>query len=426
MSDGAPIVAVTGHRRWDSRGLPTVEVVVETTRGRGRALAPAGASTGSAEAVDLRDGGPAFGGKDVTRALASVHEVIAPALAGHDALDLDGADAVLERLDPRPDFATIGGNAVVATSMAVAAAAAVAADRPLWALLDPEARRIPTPEIQIFGGGAHAEGRIDLQDLLVVPFGAASFGQALDWVAEIHRQGGEWLRLRGRRGGVADEGGWWPAFDSNEQALEALLWAIEATGLRPGVEVGIALDVAATQLVADGGYRLSREGVTLSREQWCERLVGWTRDFPIVSVEDAFAEDDAEGMAMLVSAVGDRVQLVGDDFLVTDARRVREAAGAATVNAVLVKPNQAGTLARARAALEAARDHGFTAIVSARSGETEDVTIAHLAVGWGSDGFKVGSMTRGERTAKWNEMLRIEESLGAAARFAGADALAIR
>ncbi|MFT3855633.1 MAG: phosphopyruvate hydratase [Ilumatobacteraceae bacterium] len=415
------IVAVRGARRWDSRGRPTVAVTVTTPAGQGTALAPAGASTGSGEAVDLRDGGAAFGGLDVRRAMANVDDVIAPALTGHDAADQAGVDAILDGLDTDHRFAHLGGNAAVATSMAVAHAAAAANGLPLWHHLDPSATQLPVPEIQIFGGGAHAHRRVDLQDFLVVPGGAGSFAEALDWVAEIHRAGGRWLDQRGRLAGVAEEGGWWPAFDRNEEALDALTAAIADAGFEPGRDVGISLDIAATQLRDGDGYRLGRDATRFDRDGWLDVLAGWIDRYPIVSVEDAFAEDDTDGMRAFTGRVGDRVQVVGDDFLVTDAARVRATTGA--VNAALIKPNQAGTLTRARAALDAARAQGWTAIVSARSGETEDATVADLSVGWGSDGVKVGSITRGERTAKWNALLQIEEDLGAAATYRGWAAL---
>lgn len=419
MTASSKITSVVGGRRWDSRGRPTVEVAVHTDAGTGRALAPAGASTGSGEAVDLRDGGTAFGGYDVTRALDGVNGDIAAALLGLDVTDQVAVDERIEEVDGTPGFARLGGNASVATSMAVAKAAAAGAGLPLWRYLNPAATGLPLPEIQIFGGGAHAHGRLDLQDLMVVPHAARSFREALDWTAEIYRAGGRWMRERDLLTGVADEGGWWPAFDSSAAALDALVAAIEGAGLTPGDQVGISIDVAATQFGRAGTYRLPREGREFDRDGWCEVLLDWIGRYPILSIEDAFAEDDPAGMALLTAAVGDRVQVVGDDFLVTDAGRVRAAAGARTVNSVLIKPNQAGTLTRAKAALDAAGEAGFGTIVSARSGETEDVTIAHLAVGWGSGGFKVGSMTRGERTAKWNEMLRIEESLGDTGRYLG-------
>lgn len=419
MTDSHEIVAVRGARRWDSRGRPTVEVEIRTPAGVGRAIAPAGASTGTGEAVDLRDGGPGFGGMDVATAVRNVDTVIAKALLGRRVDDQAGIDTALESVDGTGSFASIGGNAAVATSMAAAHAAAAVEGVPLWRHLNPDARQLPLPEIQIFGGGAHAHGRIDLQDLMVVPYGASSFAEAVDWAVEIHRAGGRWLDDRGRLAGVADEGGWWPAFDSNVQALDALVAAIEGAGLVPGDQVGISIDVASTQLVTAEGYSLASEGRVLDRDDWRAELLTWLSKYPIASIEDPFAEDDPVGMQSITTAVGERVQVVGDDFLVTDAKRVRAAADDRSVNSVLIKPNQAGTLTRAKAAFDAAAAEGLGAIVSARSGETEDVTIAHLAVGWGSGGFKVGSVTRSERTAKWNEMMRIEEELGASGRFAG-------
>lgn len=407
------ITAVSGHRRWDSRGRPTVEAIVTTRGGTGRALAPAGASTGSGEAVDLRDGGDRQGGLDVTRAVHNVDGPIAAALVGLDASDQNAIDTALDALDGSSTFADLGGNAVVAVSMATAWAAADTVGRPLWAVLsnDEGPTAMPMPEIQIFGGGAHAHRRIDIQDLMVVPVGASSFAEALDWTAEIHLAAGRWMEDRGLHTGVADEGGWWPAFDTNQQALDALTAAIEAAGLEPVEQVGIALDIAASQFGKGGRYHLAREDRELDTVGLVDLLVSWVDRYPIVSVEDPVAEDDPEGMVAFTAAVGERIQVVGDDYLVTDAERVELAAADSAANTVLIKPNQAGTLTRARAALDAAHRNGMQTIVSARSGETEDTTVAHLAVGWGSHCVKVGSITRGERTAKWNELLRIEESL---------------
>lgn len=411
MTSAPRITEVTGHRRWDSRGRPTIEVVVHAEGGTGRALAPVGASTGSGEALELRDGGSFLDGLDVQRAIENVNDRIGPALVGVDVTDQAAVDAVMEELDPTPTFTEIGGNSTVATSLAAAHAAAAVTGEPLWRSLGGnQVPRLPLPEIQIFGGGAHAHNRVDVQDFLVVPGGASSFAEALEWVSEVHRAAGRWLDERGRLAGVAEEGGWWPAFDSNAEVLDALVASIEGAGLAPGTDVGISIDVAATQLRSGGAYRLGVEGVEHDADGWAEVLLGWLDRYPIVSIEDPFAEDDTAGMAAFTAAAGGSVQVVGDDFLVTNADRVRQAAVDRSVNAVLVKPNQAGTVTRARAALEAAHEVGFSTIVSARSGETEDVSIAHLAVGWRSGGVKVGSITRGERTAKWNELLRIEES----------------
>ncbi len=406
---GTAIADVRGHRVWDSRGRPTVEAEVRLAGGAlGRAIAPTGASRGSGEAVDLRDGGPAFGGLDVTRAAAAVNDLIAPALRGVDAADQEGVDRCLVELDGTRAKARLGGNATIAVSMAAAHAAAAAAGLPLWRWLGgrPPAR-LPLPEIQIFGGGAHANQRIDLQDFMAVAVGTGDYAQALDWTAEVYRAAGGLMAEAGRLRGVADEGGWWPEFDDNEEALAMLCRAIERAGLRPGEDVAIALDVAASELGRGGRYRLARGGRVLDSAALAEVLLGWVRRYPIVSVEDPLAEDDARAWIEFTRRVGRCVQVVGDDLLVTDAARIAEAAGACACNAVLIKPNQAGTLSEAKAAVEAARAAGFGVIVSARSGESEDVTIVHLAVGWGAPQLKVGSFARSERMAKWNEGLRI-------------------
>lgn len=417
---------VVARRVWDSRGRPTVEAEVRLGGGAvGRAIAPAGASTGSGEAVDLRDGGPAFGGHDVTRAVRGVGDVVDPALRGRDAMDQAGLDRALIELDGTADRRRLGGNALIAVSMAALHAAAGAAGRPLWRyLLGEGPARLPLPEIQVFGGGAHAGRRVDVQDFMVVPVGASTFAEALDWTAEVYRAAGARMAAAGRLYGVADEGGYWPAFDRNEDALECLVLAIEDAGRIPGDEMAISLDVAASELHEAGRYRFGLEGRDLDGDALAELLIGWLDRFPIVSIEDPLAEDDTHGMRRFTAAVGDRVQIVGDDYLVTSARRVEQAARDGACNALLVKPNQAGTVTETRAACEAARAAGFGTIVSARSGETEDVTIVHLAVGWGAGQLKVGSFARSERTAKWNEGLRIEEALGGAAAFAGRAALA--
>ena len=414
-----------GRRVWDSRGRPTVEAELELAGGAvGRAIAPAGASTGSGEAVDLRDGGAAFGGHDVTRAVASVNEAIAPALRGMDAADQAALDARLVALDGTADKSRLGANATLAVSMAAAHAAAAAAGLPLYRHLGGEAATLlPLPQIQIFGGGAHAGRRVDVQDFLVTCPAASSFAEALDWTAEVYRAAGALMEEAGALQGVADEGGWWPVFSANEQALDALVRAIERAGFVPGRQVAIALDIAASEFGRGGRYRLGLEGRELDTAGMVEMLTGWVRAYPIVSVEDPLAEDDPEGFVAFTRAVGDRVQVVGDDFLVTDAARVRAAAAAGAGNTVLIKPNQRGTLTETRAAWDAAREVGYAGIVSARSGETEDVTIVHLAVGWGVGQLKVGSFARSERMAKWNEALRVEEALGARARFAGGAAL---
>ena len=421
------IERVAARRVWDSRGRPTVEAEVHLASGViGRAIAPAGASTGSGEAVDLRDGGARLGGHDVMAAVRNVEEEIAPALRGRDVTDQAGLDQALVDLDGTSDRRRLGGNALVAVSMAALRAAAGAAGLPLWRyLLGDAPALLPLPEIQIFGGGAHAGRRVDIQDFMVLPVGAASFAQALEWTAEVYLAAGARMAKAGRLQGVADEGGYWPAFDSNEEALEFVVRAIEDAGRTPGDDLAISLDVAASEFHDAGRYRLGLDGRAVDAEALIALLVDWLDRYPIVSVEDPLAEDDVAGMRAFTAAVGDRVQIVGDDYLVTNAGRVERAARDRACNALLVKPNQAGTVTEAKAALDAARAAGFATIVSARSGETEDVTVAHLAVGWSAGQLKVGSFARSERMAKWNEVLRIEEALGDAAVFAGTDALAV-
>ena len=423
----SPVIQeVFGRRVWDSRGRPTVEAEVRLAGGAvGRAIAPAGASTGSGEAVDLRDGGTRLGGHDVAAAVRNVNTPIAAALRGRDATDQAALDRALVDLDGTPDRRRLGANALVAVSMATLHAAAGAAGLPPWRyLLGDAPALLPLPEIQIFGGGAHAGRRVDIQDFMVMPVGASSFAQALEWTAEVYRAAGARMANAGRLQGVADEGGYWPAFDTNEEALEFLVRAIEDAGRTPGDDLAISLDVAASEFHDAGCYQLGLEGRAVERDALVELLIGWLDRYPIVSIEDPLAEDDVAGMQRFTAAVGDRVQIVGDDYLVTSAGRVERAARERACNALLVKPNQAGTVTEARAALDAARAAGFATIVSARSGETEDVTIAHLAVGWGAGQLKVGSFARSERMAKWNEVLRIEETLGDAATFAGGGALA--
>ena len=423
------IAGVQARRIWDSRGRPTVEVDVTLGCGAtGRGIAPAGASRGAREAIDLRDGGTRLGGLDVGRAVAAVNGEIAKALAGRDAADQRAIDETLIALDGTHDKSRLGGNASIATSMAVLHAAASAVRLPLWRHLAGESPvRIPLPEIQIFGGGAHAGRRVDVQDFMVMPLGAMTFAGGLEWVAEIYRAAGDSLRARGRAAGVADEGGHWPAFDSNEEALSLLVESIEQAGLEPGRDVGISLDIAASEFRHNGRYRLALEDRELDSDAMVEMLAGWLERYPIVSIEDPLAEDDEAGWRLFcerVASSGRSLQVIGDDLLVTNADLVERAAREKLCNAVLIKPNQAGTITETRAALEAGRRAGFATIVSARSGETEDATIAHLAIGWNAGQLKVGSFTRSERMAKWNEVIRIEEVMGADAVYAGRRALA--
>lgn len=420
------IASVTGRQLWDSRGRPTVEAEVVLESGAvGRAIAPAGASRGAHEAIDLRDGGPAFGGFGVNRAVAGIGSEIAGVVAGMDAREQVAIDAALCALDNTLNKARLGANAIVAVSMAVLHAAAADAREPLWRYLAGDRKvRIPLPEIQIFGGGAHAGRRTDVQDFMIMCPNAGSFRRALEITDEVYRAAGRLMEAKGPLSGVADEGGWWPNFASNEDALDTLTKAIEASGHRAGEDVFISLDIAANELGDADGYDLALDDGRLSGEEMAARIVEWAGRYPILSIEDPAGQDDWTTMAAVTAAIGERVQIIGDDVLVTNAARVERAGEAAVCNAALIKVNQVGTVTEAKAALDAAVARGWGAIVSARSGESEDVTIAHLATGWDAGQLKVGSFTRSERMAKWNEMLRIEEAMGRDAVFAGFSAFA--
>ena len=412
--NGFTINRLVGREVWDSRGNPTVEAEIFLKNGSSaRAIAPAGASTGSGEATDLRDPD----GRGVKTAVGYVNGEIGELLLDRDVRNQEEIDNLLIDLDGTANKSRLGGNAMIATSMAVLAAAARGQDLPLWKHLAGDSRvRLPMPEIQIFGGGAHAGGRIDIQDIMVVPVGAATFDEALRMTSAIYRSAGETMTEAGLRFGVADEGGWWPAFDDNEQALATLVRAIEAARLEPGVDAAISLDIAATEFGANGRYKLALEETELDSDGMITLLGGWIDRYPIISIEDPLAEDDLCGFQRFTEAFGNRVQVVGDDLLVTNANRIRDSSGAC--NSALIKPNQAGTITETRAALEAAKDAGWKTIISARSGETEDTMISHLSVGWDSGQLKVGSFARSERMAKWNEVLRIEEDLGSEAELA--------
>lgn len=406
---------VHARRVWDSRGRPTVEVEVELEGGaKGIAIAPAGASRGRFEAIDLRDGGKTFGGWDVTNAVKAVDVEIAEVLKGQDVREQERLDKFMIELDGTSNKQRLGGNATVAASMALAHAAAAYEGVPLWQYLrgDNEGEVfLPLPEIQIFGGGAHASRRVDVQDFMVIATGAKSFREALDFTAEVYLSAGRIMADAGKLAGVADEGGYWPDFDTNEEAMETLVRAIEGAGFTPGQEVSISLDIAASEFGENGKYTLAKDDRTMSSEELCAMLVDWMERYPVVSIEDPLGEDDPDGLMKFTWAVGEKLQVVGDDVLVTNAERVRAAAKDKLCNSLLCKPNQAGTLTEAKAAFDAAEKAGMGRIVSARSGETEDSTIVHMAVGWGAPQLKVGSFTRSERMVKWNEGLRIADTL---------------
>ncbi len=407
----AKIIDVKGRRVWDSRGRATVEAEVIVGRGTtplasGRAIAPSGASTGSGEAKSI----------DVAKAVQSLNGRIRDALRALPVSDQETIDRRLIELDGTPDKGRLGANAMVAASLACAHADAASRKIPLWKKFAGERRvALPVPQIQIFGGGAHARGRVDLQDFMIVCIGAGSFAEALDWTAQVYAAAGARLAKRNALAGVADEGGYWPVFKSNEEALAELVGAISDARLEPGVDVAIALDVAATQLYRGGSYHLDLENRALSAGQLHAMLMRWIERYPIVSIEDPFAETDAAAMQAFTRDAGQKIQVVGDDFFVTQVEKLKIGINSGACNCVLLKPNQVGTVTETLQCWEAARAAGYRAIVSARSGESEDTSIVHLAVGWGVPQLKVGSFSRSERMAKWNEGLRIEEALGAKA-----------
>lgn len=411
------IKSIKARRVWDSRGNPTVEVDVILENGvLGRAIAPAGASRGTREAIDLRDGGPKLHGKDIQNALASVNGPIASALRGMDASDQAEVDAAILALDASALKETLGGNATVATSLAVLHAAAADARKPLWRHVADHYNctpSLPLPEIQIFGGGAHAGRRVDIQDFMVVVPGASSFDEVMEITSEIYFAAGDIMAQRGKLAGVADEGGWWPMFDSNEEALETLVAAIEKAGETPGKRVAISLDIAASEFGSNGKYRLALEDREMDSGALIDMLGRWMDAYPILSIEDPVGEDDRDGMIEFTRRFGDQVQIIGDDYLVTNATLVKEASSDAACNAVLIKVNQAGTVSESVETFMAAQAAGWGAIVSARSGESEDTSISHLSTGLGGGQLKVGSFQRSERMVKWNECLRIQDELGA-------------
>ena len=409
------ISKVLGRRIWDSRGVPTVEAEIWLENGmRGRAIAPSGASRGTREALELRDGGNKLGGKDVSLAIASINGAINAALTGLDCHDQAAIDTALLSLDPSPLKSKIGGNAMIASSLAAFQTAAIDKNISLWRHVSQSYNRtasIPLPEIQIFGGGAHAGRRVDIQDFMIMVPGANSFDEAMEITSEVYFAAGAIMKERGKLAGIADEGGWWPLFDSNEEALETLVMAIEKAGETPGDKVVISLDIAASEFGKDGRYQLALENRSLNREEMLDMLGQWLNDYPIASIEDPLAEDDVIGMQAFTERFGDKVQIIGDDYLVTNKPLIEAAIENQSANAVLVKVNQIGTLTQAIEAFDTARDAGWQTIISARSGETEDSMISHLSIGLGAGQLKVGSFQRSERMVKWNECLRIQDEL---------------
>jgi enolase len=421
----ALIEDVIGREILDSRGNPTVEVDVFLDDGSvGTAMVPSGASTGAHEAVELRDGDrDRYGGKGVLTAVRHVNEAIRPDVTGVDALDQVSLDRLLLDLDGTENKSRLGANALLGVSLAVARAAAESVGLPLYRYLGGAgARTLPVPLVNILNGGKHAVDSTDFQEFMVAPLGAPSFREGLRWAAETFHALGGLLHERGLATTVGDEGGYAPSLGSNEDAIAAVLSAIERAGYQPGEQVAIALDPATTELYSDGSYTLAREGRTLTSAELIDFWADWADRYPIVSIEDGLAEDDWTGWAELTARLGDRVQLVGDDLLVTNTSRLARAISERAANSILVKLNQIGTLTETIEAVEMAQRAGWTAIISHRSGETEDTTIADLVVALNTGQIKTGSTSRGERTAKYNRLLRIEEELADAAVYAGSRA----
>jgi enolase len=415
------IAQVRAREVLDSRGNPTVEAEVLLAGGAfGRAAVPSGASTGALEAIELRDGGGRYGGKGVERAVGHVNERIAPAVLGMDATDQEAVDQVMCDLDATPNKAGLGANAILAVSLATARAAAAAVGLPLFRYLGgPSARVLPVPMLNVLNGGVHAANSVDIQEFMVVPAGLPTFREALRAGVEVYHALKKVLAGRGLGTNVGDEGGFAPDLAHNRDALEVLIEAVGAAGYEPGRQVVFAIDAAASEFHREGRYHL--EGRGLTSEDMVEYLTGLVADFPLVSIEDGLAEDDWEGWALLTRALGDRVQLVGDDVFVTNEELLRKGIAAGVANSVLVKVNQVGSLSETLHTMELAERSGYRRVVSHRSGETEDSFISHLAVATNTGQIKTGAPTRGERTAKYNQLLRIEERLGDQARYAGWD-----
>jgi enolase len=415
------IERVHGRQILDSRGNPTVEVDVLLKSGAaGRAAVPSGASTGEFEAVELRDGDEAWSGKGVTRAVENVNGEIAEAVRGIDAADQTGVDRAMIDLDGTANKGRLGANAILGVSLGSAQAAAAEAGQPLWRYLGGEAaHRLPVPMMNVLNGGAHADNKVDFQEFMVVPAGATSFAEALRTGAEVFHALKRTLHERGLATAVGDEGGFAPDLDSNEAALEALVEGIEAAGYRPGEDVAIALDPATSEIYDDGSYVLEHEGRSLRSDELIQLWADLASRYPILSIEDGMDEEDWDGWRALTEALGERVQLVGDDLFVTNTERLRRGIDSGVANSILIKVNQIGTLTETLDAVRTATEAGYTAVMSHRSGETEDTAIADLAVATGCGQIKTGAPSRSDRTAKYNQLLRIEEALGRDAEYPG-------
>lgn len=411
------IADVTALQIYDSRGNPTIETRITLENGiTGDGLVPSGASTGQFEAHELRDGGELFRGKSVFQAIRNVQGEIAEAVRGLDVSDQAGLDERLIALDGTPNKSRLGANAILSVSMAAARATANVKGVPLFRSLG-EGNLLPLPEIQLIGGGAHAQWATDVQDFMIVANGAESYEQALEWTFQIYHAAGDHLGEQGKRFGLADEGGYWPALDGNGQAFEICLQSIERAGLRPGWDVSLSLDIAASDLFEDGRYHFRSEDRSFDRTEFFDLMKSWCDDYPIISLEDPFADTDAESWRDFCRAIRDRVQLIGDDLFATNPKRIRSGIDHGLANAALIKLNQIGTVTETINAIRLTQEAGWRPVVSARSGETEDAFIAHLAVATNAGQLKVGSFARSERMVKWNEVLRIARDLGDEARF---------
>jgi enolase 1/2/3 len=410
---------VHGRQILDSRGNPTVEVdVVLTSGAAGRAAVPSGASTGEFEAVELRDGGGKWGGKGVSTAIANVNGELAEAVAGLDPADQEALDRRMIELDGTPNKGRLGANAILGISLAAAKAAAAEAGLPLWRYLGGEAAHVlPVPMMNVLNGGAHADNKVDFQEFMIVPSGAPSFSEGLRMGDEVFHALKRTLHDQGLSTAVGDEGGFAPDLDSNEAALRALVEGIEAAGLRPGHDVTIALDPATSEIFEGGSYELTHEARTLSSSDLVDYWSDICSRYPVISIEDGLDEEDWDGWRLLTEKLGDRVQLVGDDLFVTNTERLQRGIKSGVANSILIKVNQIGTLSETLAAIQMAEEAGYTAVMSHRSGETEDTTIADLAVATGCGQIKTGAPSRSDRVAKYNQLLRIEEALGADATY---------
>jgi enolase len=420
------IVSVLGRQILDSRGNPTVEVEVALDSGAtGRAAVPSGASTGEHEAVELRDGGDRYGGKAVGAAVGFVNGEIADAIDGFDALDQRLLDTVMCELDGTDNKARLGANAILGASLAIAKAAAIELDTPLYRYVGgPNAHVLPVPMMNVINGGVHADNSIDLQEFMIMPVGAPSFSEALRWGTETYHVLKGIIGDRGLSTAVGDEGGFAPDLESNEEAVRVLVEAIERAGFTPGDEIAIALDPATSEVFRDGAYHLDGEGKVLSPPEMTDYWKRLVDGYPIVSIEDAMDENDWDGWQTLTTAIGDRVQLVGDDLFVTNSERLQSGIDRSVANSILIKVNQIGSLTETLDTVDLATRHAYTSVMSHRSGETEDATIADLAVATNCGQIKAGAPARSDRVAKYNQLLRIEEHLGESAEYRGRSALA--